>query len=837
MACTLLRSPQLRLLTFTGTAGVGKTSLALHVATELLDVFGDTVCFVPLAAISDAQFVVSTIAHSLGLTEHGNQPLLDVLKTALQKKHVLLLLDNFEQVINAAPLLSDLLDACPTLKLLVTSREVLRLRGEQSLMVSPLALPDLQHLPGTEDLARYAAIDLFLQRVYAFKPAFQLTERNASVIAEICIRLDGLPLALELAAARLKVLSPQALLAGLQHRLDLLTTGARDQPERHQTLRKTIQWSYDLLSEQEQQLFRRLSIFAGGCTFEALVALSEALGDGRDQVLDTVTALIDKSLVQQVEPAEGEPRLTLLETLREYGLECLTRSGERAIIRQAHAFYYLTLAQEAKPKFIGATETLWLDRLERERENLRAAMHWSLEQGESGQSMEMALQLGHALEQFWMTRGPYSEGRTFLEKALAASEGVALSVRAHALIAAANFVSMQGDYDQGEVLAQESLQFCQHLGDKPGIARSLYQLGRAVSMKGNLRAARSYMEKSVEIRREIGDKRFMAIALRHLGEVIACQGEYVRACALCEESVQFLREPAFEEALALSLFSLAWTIFVSQGDLAVVQSKIEEGLALARELDSKEGMANFLSLSGWVTLNQGDAVRARMLLEESMILYRQVGAKQGIAMSLSLLGKIVASQRDYTAACAFYQESLTLYREMGDKQNMPSCLEGLASVVAAQETLVWAARLWGTAEALREAVGRPLPPVDRALYDASVAAARTRLGEKAFTSAWDEGRTMTPEQAHTAREAIISPTPLLPATSLPVKSSRYPAGLTRRELEVLHLLAQGLTDAQIADKLTISTHTVRIHVNAIFRKVDVNTRAAAARYAFDHHLL
>jgi len=469
-----------------------QTEDSAMVAGELVPDFADGVHVVSLAPISDPALVIPTIAHRLGLTESGSQPLLELLKVSQRDKYRLLLLDNFEQVIQAATLLAELLEACPDVKLLVTSREVLHLRAEHQFAVPPLTLPDPEHLPDVRSLAHVPAVDLFIQRAQAIRADFHMTRDNAATIAEICLRLDGLPLALELAAARVNLLPPQVLLARLAHRLTVLTSGARDVPERRRTLRHTLAWSYQLLDAEEQRLFQRLSVFVGGCTLEAIEAICATLDADTEagQVLDRVASLIDKSLLQQAEQEGEEPRLVMLEAIREYGLEAIAASGEMGVTRHAHATCYLALAEKAELEFDSPKQALWLERLEQEHDNLRAALQWLLEQGGAGPSREKALRLGAALMGFWDVRGHRSEGWSFLERALAASAGVAASVRAKALRAAARLDISGGDHDRGKALCEESLALCREFGDKQGAAYSLFLLGGLAWMRSDYVAAR-----------------------------------------------------------------------------------------------------------------------------------------------------------------------------------------------------------------------------------------------------------------------------------------------------------------------------------------------------------
>ncbi len=843
--CALLRQPGVRLLTLTGTGGIGKTRLGLQVAKELLDEFVDGVYFVPLAPIADPSLVIPIIAQVLGINEDGGRPFQGLLQTYLRNKHLLLLLDNFEQVTAAAPELANLLSGCPDLKVMVTSRAVLHLHGEHEFPVPPLALPDLQHFtqrPESEALSKYPAINLFLQRASAIKPGFALTEANARVVAEICARLDGLPLAIELAAARIKLLSPRALLQRLSHRFEVLTSRAQNVPERQQTLRNMLAWSYDLLNVQEQRIFRRLSIFAGGCTLEAIEYLCSALGDDCEEgvVLDGVASLIDKSLMQSTEQGvngEEERRFVMLETVREYGLEALAASGEMEVIQQAHAAYYLRLAEEAEQELGGPRQATWLKRLEREHDNLRAALGWLLERGEAkagGQHKEMALRLGGALRRFWIIHSHISEGRHFLEQALAGSEGVTASVRAKALVAAANLAVIQIDYGRAELLAAESLAQFRQLGDQAGIALSLYLLGSAAWARGDTSSARPLIEEALALSRAVDDKERVAWSLFTLALLDSSQGEYARARALFEESLAMHREVGSKRGMASSLSQLAQVLFVSRGDLARVSSLLEEGLALFRELGDKEGIAASLNLAGQVAFSQGDIAAARSLAEESVLLYREMmGYQWSMTSALSFLARVAAFQGNAVEARTLYEESLALAREMDHKESVASSLEGLAGVVAAQEEPAWAAQLWGAAETLRSTIGVPIPPVERDGYEQAVAAARSQLGEGNFAVKWAEGRAMTPKQAIAAHgETIV----LSPATT-GVSAPSYPAGLTTREVDVLRLVARGLSNSQIARELVLSEKTVAAHLTHIFNKTNSENRAAAAAFAIRNGLV
>jgi non-specific serine/threonine protein kinase len=702
-----------------------------------------------MVPLTDPSLVPQAVAATLGVREQPGRTWTETLSDYLGSKKLLLVLDNCEHLIEAcAELAEALLRFCPELRVLATSREALGITGEVAWPVPSLSLPDLRRMPDIESLPRYESARLFVERAAAVKPTFALTEQNAPAVAQVCYRLDGIPLAIELAAARTKVLSVEEIADRLSESFGLLSAGGRATRPRQHTLHATMDWSHELLGREERILFRRLAVFSGGFSFEAAESVCTGEDVERDEVLGLLSRLVDKSLVVAREEG-GETRYRLLETVRQYGREKLDEPGEEVEVRRRHAGFFGGFAEAAERELGGSDQARWLTRLETEHENIRAALSFSLEEGGDAGS---AVRLAAALWPFWFARGYLSEGRRWLESALSRTGPATTLARAKALTGAGWLAAYQDEYAAAKALLEEGLILYRELGDKEGIASSLVVLGSVAAM---------------------GQREDIPVA-----------------------------------------------------DL------VEEAILLRPDLRDRRTVAQLLVLEGRVALAGGDLERSVALWEETLALYREAEDALGIVMCLTNIGLVTLAQGDYETSAPLLREGLWLARELDHKTFIQYCIIGLASVAAFQAHPVRAARLWGAAEDMSEAYGARFSHAGRAAidYEGRLAVARSQLDEAAWIAAWTEGRAMDADQAiEYALDQLLPTEPDAPEL--------HTAGLSAREAQVLRLVATGMTNAEVAEKLFLSSRTVGWHLASIYRKLGLHSRTEATRFAAEHDLL
>ncbi|MBI3959283.1 MAG: tetratricopeptide repeat protein [Chloroflexi bacterium] len=712
VCATLLRG-DVRLLTLIGPPGVGKTRLALAVAARLSEHFADGVLFCNLATVQQPEGVMQALAQSLRLPERADQPVDEQVASVLHGRNLFLLLDNFEHLTAAAPQLAHLLAAAGGFKLLVTSRVVLHISGEHVYGLAPLPVPDVEAAGASAatdrvlaTLAEQPAIALFVARTRAVKPSFTLTAANAQAVAAICARLDGLPLAIELAAARSQLFSPPTLLKRLGQRLPLLTGGAQDLPTRQQTLRAAIDWSYQLLNEREKALFARLAVFAGGCTLEAVEAVCR--NRARDTI-DLLALLLNKSLVQQVGDGNGEPRFMLLDTICEYALERLAERGELEEMRRRHAEYLVELAEQAEPAFEGAErgqQQAWLLHFDREQDNVRAALHWCYTTPERVPSgRDYGVRLTAAIWQYWWIRGYLSEGRRWVAQALAHAQ-TATGLRAKLLNQAGFLAFSQGDYAAASRCHEESLALASDLDDRQALADAYIGLANLAGRQNDYQRSGQLFTQCAALFQELGDTSSFAWSLVGIANIARIAGDYARTRALLEESRALFEAMGYLRGLAYVIYDL-----------------------------------------GWLAYDEGDIDTARSLYTESLALFSELAERPAIAGVLTRLGHAALRRGDPGRASAHYRESLALCRDLADRAGLAANFMGLANAEAVGGEALRAARWWGVAESLREITGHTLLPAHQSDYADNVAVARGRCDGDAFDAAWQSGRVLPLDKA------------------------------------------------------------------------------------------
>ena len=818
-ACALLADSDVHWLTMSGPPGVGKTRLALQVADTLAPRFAGGVCFVPLASVTEEELVLVGIAQALGLKEGGGRPLLERLQRFLHGREMLLVLDNFEQVAEASTTVSDLLSAAPALKVLATSRTLLHLYGEHDFPVPPLMLPALGD---PADPSYFAAlrgcesVELFVQRGRAVRFDFDLTEANALDVAGICARLDGLPLAIELAAARLRLLPPRAILSRLANRLDFLNGGAHNVPARQRTMRAAIEWSYDLLDPEEQRLFRRLAVFQGGCSAHALsrvLDLDAPLppdddAPGEHDMSEPLASLVDKSLLQQTEWVDDEPRYAMLDTVREYAFERLVESEEYDALRERHALYYMWFAERCSREQQGPGQSAWLDRMAREHDNLRAALEWSTAMAGRGEHdaaeaaradvpasqaidrevpgvpydpdsglgaagpADVAVRLAIAMHEFWETRGFLSEGRARLVPVLRDAERASdRKAYARAVFAAGRMAMLQRDDDAAAALLEQSLRMYRGLGDKLGISCALVAVGMVAMRRDDHETAEANYDEAYRLRLELGDRLWLSRSYAGLGYLAHYHGQRERALEMLRLSVDSAEQSGDSREVGHTLVRLAYEL-ADQGMLEEAEARLADALSIFKECAVEQGVAGALAVHGKIALARGHSRRAALMFSAARAMYDVLGMRM-----------------------------------------------------------------------------EPPSHADMSEFERALDSLRGRLGEAEFARIASQARRLSTEEALAYREpeglpavrVLARPDPTaardVAAPAKAARRQRYPAGLTEREVEVLRLVAAGLTNVEAADRLTVSRHTVNMHLRSIYAKLEVNSRTAAARFAVEARII
>ena len=765
-----------RLVTLTGPGGIGKSRLSLEVAFDALPEQTDGVWFVGLASLADPDLVPQTVAASLGVRDEGTGSIAETLAEYVRDRRMLLLMDNCEHLVRAcAQLIEKLLMRAPHLNVLATSREALAIAGERLYRVSSLESPDPRGRFDLDEFRNHEAVELLIDRAQAVKPSFTLTSDNATALATVCTQLDGIPLAIELAASRVNVLSLAEIADRLHDRLNLLTGGSRTAMPRHQTLLAAIEWSYNLLSEPDKALFRRLSVFAGGWTLEAAETVCHGTGLARPAILEVLAELVDKSLVL-AEERHNRTRYRFMETLREYAAKCLASCREGEDVRRAHAEYFLALATQANASLMGTAQKPWLDRLHSEHDNIRSALTWAI-----ANDVRLGLRLAGEMGRYWYLQGFWDEARRWLADLLSASGATTYTAeRISALNAVARIAENQGDYEPARVFATEALDLARAGNDKAEAGVALNCLAILSAKQGDSATAQILLEQSLQIRRALGDKAATSMTLSNLGTLAARRGRVSTARTLFAESLDIARDCDYTHGIAIAMLNLG-DVTMRLGDLPGARMYLDQGLELARQLDDKTLLPVGLDSLGELLSREGnpaearalfktgldlsrelgdkrliadlllglasveDESTARTLIDESLALRRALGDTSEIALTLNRLGMLTTKQGDYAAARMAHAEALSLARRSGANTGLARALIGLADVWCADGHYDRAVTLWAAAEPLREL--RWERHLDMHDHERCLDAARVALGDAGFQTCWSAGTVMTVDDA------------------------------------------------------------------------------------------
>lgn len=770
----ILQCPDANLLTLIGPGGVGKTQLALQFASLLLVDFADGIFFVSLAALGEAEEVVSAIAQTWNLHPQSHQSLMESVQSYLHTKRMLLILDNFEHVMAAAPMISELLGACAYLRIVVTSREVLNVHGEHLYAVAPLALPKQGGPSAPSTVAESAAVQLFVQRAQAAAPDFALVETSAIDIAEICTYLDGLPLAIELVAARVRLLTPRSLrqrLVGNSSPFELLNGGARDAPLRHRTVRDTIAWSYALLTAPEQRLFRLLTVFVGSCTLDAVEAVCEkAKVAQRDSVLDMLASLVNKSLIQQVVLADDESRFVLLESIRDYGLEQLRTNGEYTVVACAHAETYAAFAEDAIAALAGPDDLVWRERLNAEQGNNRAALDWAI----TNHHPALALRIGGTLWSFWLERGQYREGHQLLAKILKL-DGAERRTPAHArvLTGLGAISRAQGNMREAHNYLEEAVAICREWGDERSLAVALERLVEGCSLDFSLPKLYQLCTEAVSLYEKVGEPVGATRLRQWFGFDIYHKGDYRAAQAICEESLVIYKAQRYEAGIGGLLFDLGRALFQAQEYIEANQ-RFAEALQRAQARGKHRLVADALYFMGRVAYHQAEELQAQPLFAESLRIAREIGTRaSSIAFPLAFLSEIALARGEVASARTMLREALTLSYVENHPYAVSLILPRCASLMVTLGKHTIAVQLAAAGHALYHSLYITLPPNDQIAFDIPLTVVRSHLPAVDFARAWAAGEQMTMDTAVALALAEITDPPSTNGTPQPSAAHRF----------------------------------------------------------------